>query len=279
MSIDLFPPIPTSTANAAESVFAGSNFYLSTGNQMNKIFAGLCLGEYSSVGHESAIMLAMLYTITTFQYIESLPDSLAAEALRTRVDWKYALHLPLSYQGLAVTSFCQFRKWLVAEEARMEVFQALLFRFSAILVITKGQRLSLNTLNAVETVCLLSRLEVVRSTFSQVFRLLAGRQPEWLGRISLPHWYDRYGGLHRPSISSMGNDDRLELAQSIGADGFYLQNTISSAPLPGVDAFPEVAALKRVWQEQYRQVGEGVLWRKDACAGCPLSSISIVEPL
>jgi transposase len=217
-------------------------------------------------------MLAMLYVITVFQYIESLPDSLAAEALRTRVDWKYALHLPLSYQGLVATSFCQFRKWLVADQSRMEVLQALLLRLSEILVVTKGWRLSLNASTAVESVCLLSRLEVIRLTFSQVLRLLAGRQPEWLGRISLPHWYDRYAGLHRPSISSMGNDGRLELAQAIGDDGFYLQNTISSASLPGVDAFPEVAALKRVWQEQYLQVGEGVLWRKDACAGCILSS-------
>lgn len=272
MNLDLFPPIPASTANAAEFVFGGSNFYLATGNQVNRVFAGLSLGDYSSELQETALWLAMLYIITVFQYIESLPDSLAAEALRTRVDWKYALHLPLSYQGLAVTSFCQFRKWLVAEQKRMEVHQMLLLRFSEILVVTRGRRLSLNAKTAVETVCLLSRLEIVRSTFSQVLRLLAGRQPEWLSRISLPHWYDRYGGLHRPSISSMGNDDRVELVQAIGEDGFYLLNAMSSASLPEVDTFPEVAALDQVWREQYWQVGVSVLWRKDACVGCPLSS-------
>src|SRR4030042_6671078 len=40
-----------------------------------------------------------LALVTAFQFLEDLPDRAAANAVRLRLDWKYALHLPLDYAG------------------------------------------------------------------------------------------------------------------------------------------------------------------------------------
>jgi hypothetical protein len=35
--------------------------------------------------------------VTVFQMLERIPDRLAAELVISRIDWKYALHFPLTY--------------------------------------------------------------------------------------------------------------------------------------------------------------------------------------
>jgi hypothetical protein len=63
------------------------------------------------------------------------------------------------------------------------------------------------------------------------------------------------------------------LAQAIGADGAYLLKAISESSAPGLAHLPEVGALKQVWQEQYEWANGKALWRKAACAACPLASV------
>ncbi len=53
---------------------------------------------YSSEG-KRGISPVILAFVTVFQFMEKLPDRQAAEALRVRLDWRYALHLPLTYTG------------------------------------------------------------------------------------------------------------------------------------------------------------------------------------
>jgi hypothetical protein len=53
----------------------------------------------------SSQILARLYLVTIFQYVETLPDQLARETIRKRIDWKYALHVPLNYPGLGQRLF------------------------------------------------------------------------------------------------------------------------------------------------------------------------------
>jgi transposase len=40
--------------------------------------------------------------VTLFQFAEVLPDRQAAEEVRGRIDWKYALALPLMYGPAAI---------------------------------------------------------------------------------------------------------------------------------------------------------------------------------
>lgn len=48
------------------------------------------------------------------QFMEDLPDRQAAEAVRSRIDWKYALSLELGDPGFDFSVLCEFRTRLIA---------------------------------------------------------------------------------------------------------------------------------------------------------------------
>ena len=272
MSSELFPPIPADTASAARSVFGRSNFYLTTGDQANNLFSGLILDDpYAWVG-QSARSLAILYLITIFQFMETLPDHPAADALRVRVDWKYALHLPLNYPGLDAALFCEFRKWLLMNRTREQTLEVLLSRLSNVLEFSSRQDSFLETRRLISSVCRHSRLAKIWETMCQALEALAAKQPAWLRLVNLPHWYERYGRQRKTLNLAAGGPEQETLAQAIGADGAYLLKAISESETPGLEDLPEVGALKQVWQEQYVWANGKALWRKVACAACPLAS-------
>lgn len=268
MSSEIFPPVPTETARAARSVFGRSNFYLATGDQVNSLFSGIILEDPHGRIHKPSRSQAMLYLITIFQYVETLPDNSAADALRLRTDWKYALHLPLTYPGLSASSFCEFRKWLLSDRTGEQTLQTILTRLSEVMLVTGKPCFSLPSGDIVRKVCLLSRLAMVWDSIGEILGVLAGKQPEWLRTVNLPHWYERYGN-HQKTINLVARDSELEaLAQQIGADGDYLLKAISDAHDLALANLPEILGMKQIWKDQY-VLGEGkISWRKDACAYC-----------
>src|SRR3990172_2341827 len=64
--------------------------------------------------------------VTAFQYMEDIADRAAAEAIRLRLDWKYALHLPLDDTGFNFSVLSEYRARLVNHQAEGRVFEALL---------------------------------------------------------------------------------------------------------------------------------------------------------
>src|ERR1051325_45054 len=62
------------------------------------------------VGGERPWRLAL---ITMFQFVEDLSDRQAADAVRARIDWKYALGLDLDNPGFDHTVLSEFRGRLI----------------------------------------------------------------------------------------------------------------------------------------------------------------------
>src|SRR5438067_10559767 len=56
-----------------------------------------------------------LAVVTVLQYVEGLTDRQAADAVRERIDWKYALGLELSDAGFDFSLLSEFRRRLVEE--------------------------------------------------------------------------------------------------------------------------------------------------------------------
>lgn len=54
-----------------------------------------------------------LALVTVMQFSEGLSDRQAAEAVRARIDWKYALGLRLTDPGFDFSVLCEFRSRLV----------------------------------------------------------------------------------------------------------------------------------------------------------------------
>ena len=97
--------MPSETERVGQFLLAKDSAYRLVGE---KLFETLSEQEfadlYPSEGQPglSPVILAL---VTVFQFIEKLPDRQAAEMLRMRLDWKYALHLPLEYEGFNFSVF------------------------------------------------------------------------------------------------------------------------------------------------------------------------------
>jgi transposase len=57
-----------------------------------------------------------LALITVMQFMEKLPDRQAADAVRGRIDWKYALGLDLTDPGFDATALCECRKFSLLQK-------------------------------------------------------------------------------------------------------------------------------------------------------------------
>src|SRR5438552_39705 len=72
---------------------------------------------------------ARLALVRSLQVAENLTDRQAADAVRSRIDWKYALGLDLTDPGCDYSILSEFRQRLIAEGAAQQLVEALLMRF------------------------------------------------------------------------------------------------------------------------------------------------------
>src|SRR5690242_9120413 len=142
---------------------------------------------------QPALAPAQLALVTLMQFAEQLTDRQAAEAVRARIDWKYALCLALDDPGFDYSVLCEFRARLLAAEQEALLFEALLARCrEAGLVRPRGgQRAdSAAVLAAVRT---LNGLELVDEALRHALHTLAAVARVWLRGACAPDWAERYG--------------------------------------------------------------------------------------
>src|SRR5689334_12450040 len=95
-----FPTLPEATARLAKAVFKRKgNLYLTIGDQLGSLFDDVDFAALYADEGKPALSPNLLALVTIFQFLENLPDREAADAVRARIDWKYALHLALDDQG------------------------------------------------------------------------------------------------------------------------------------------------------------------------------------
>jgi transposase len=87
------------------------------------------------------------------QFVENLSDREAADAVRGRIDWKYALGLALTDPGFDHTVLSEFRTRLVAGGAELLLLDALLERLKAEGLVTKRAGASARTARTCSPPC------------------------------------------------------------------------------------------------------------------------------
>ncbi|MBN1399605.1 MAG: transposase [Anaerolineae bacterium] len=206
---------------------------------------------------EAGIVLAM---VTIFQFTEGLSDEQAIDMLRTRSDWKYALHLPTDFPGFQAAELREFRRQLQASPARQRVFIELLARLQAsrlgLYWPRRPARSSVDRI--VQRVVSLNRLHRALSAMDEALQALAATVPAWLLAISPVHWYSRYPYRQAASDPSTLQQAELDaLANAIVADIGYLLEASEHIDAPDLGAFPEVRALEQVWRQESTPGGSG----------------------
>ena len=80
---------------------------------LGTIFTDLDFAELFPERGQPALSAWRLALVTIMQFVEGLSDRLAAEAVRSRIDWKYALSLELTDPGFDFSVLCEFRRRLI----------------------------------------------------------------------------------------------------------------------------------------------------------------------
>ena len=257
MLVTLFPPLPEDTARAARSVFNIENLYLAIGDQLDALFDEFSWDWPSASGGKPACHVFVLAMVTLFQFAEDLPDRQAAEAVRGRMDWKYALHLSLNDPGFDPAELHEFRQRLLYDSSGQQIFQRLFIRLEKLGLLGSREKRGLDVVTALTAVDALSRLENARAGMRLAMETLAAQHPEWLRAISLPHWYERYGpNVAWPSLPG-SRDQREALTQAIGADISHLLRAVAEADSPAIGGLREVQALQRLWQQEFASRQDG----------------------
>jgi transposase len=84
-------PDPEDTARVAKAAFPKGNLYMRMRGVLGTIYADEDFSELFEVRGRPAIAPWRLALVTVMQFSEGLSDRQAAEAVRARIDWKYAL--------------------------------------------------------------------------------------------------------------------------------------------------------------------------------------------
>jgi transposase len=212
---------------------------------------------------------------SVLQYVEGLSDRQAADAVRGRIDWKYALGLELTDPGFDHTVLSEFRCRLVQGQAEQQLLDTLLDRCRERELIRERGRQRTDSTHVLAAVRVLNRLERVGETMRAALNDLAVMAPEWLQALAPAEWYRRYGrrveNYHLPKTDAA----REELARVIAADGERLLAAVATATdQPELAQLPSVATLRRVWAEQYTGAPGQLRWREVKDMPSPAGLIS-----
>jgi len=118
--------VPESTAAVARPVFRRGSPYLRLRDALGPIFADQQFAALFPSHGQPAEAPWRLALVTLMQFAENLSDRRAADAVRSRIDWKYLLGLELADPGFDASVLSEFRSRLVTGGAETLLLDMLL---------------------------------------------------------------------------------------------------------------------------------------------------------
>src|ERR1700689_2252475 len=211
--------VPEDTRRVALAAFPNGTVCLHIADALGQIYQDDQFKDLFPRRGQPAEAPGRLALATVLQYVEGLSDRQTADAVRGRIDWKYALGLSLTNPGFDHTVLSEFRSRLIKGGAERQLLDTLLQRLrDQGLVKAKGRQRTDST-HVLAAVRGLNRLERVGETARAALNELAVVAPDWLQALAPPAWYERYSRRVENYRLPKAEKERLELAATIGADG------------------------------------------------------------
>jgi len=256
------PCIPEETCHVARAAFPKGTLCLHIADELGAIYNDSQFAPLFPRLGKPAEAPGRLALATVLQFVEGLSDRQAADAVRGRIDWKYALGLSLIDPGFDYSVLSEFRSRLIEGGAERLLLDTLLQRLrDQGLVKAKGRQRTDST-HVLANVRGLNRLERVGETMRAALNELAVVAPDWLQVLAPPVWYERYRCRVENYRLPKSETARLELATAIGADGRQLLAMVNAAvEQPWLAQLPAIHVLLEVWEAQYIEEEEQLRWR------------------
>ena len=171
-------------------------------DELGEVYADARFAAAFGVRGRPGISPGQLMMASVLQFSENLTDRQAAEAVRDRMTWKYALGLELEDPGFDASVLSEFRSRLVAGDLTSLALDALLERLAGLGLVRAGGRQRTDSTHVLGAIRELNRLELAGETLRAALEALAVAAPGWLAGVIGPSWQQVYGAriddLHLP---------------------------------------------------------------------------------
>jgi len=269
--------IPAETAAVARAVLPNGNVYMQMRDQLGTFYCDADFEDLYPERGQPALAPWRLALVLVMQFAEGLSDRQAAEAVRVRLDWKYALGLELTDPGFDFSVLSEFRSRLLEGDAERRLLDRMLDRFSEQGLLKARGRQRTDSTHVLTAARVMRRLEGIGETLRAALNALAATAPEWVREQVPVEWFDRYSKRMEDAKFPTAAAERQALAETFGADGYFLFNAIQhpAAP-PWLRQIPAVEILRQVWLQQF-VIMNGVLQLRDP-KDVPPSAAKIDSP-
>src|SRR5512132_639541 len=197
-----------------------------------------------------------LALVTVLQMAENLTDRQAADAVRDKISWKYALGLGLDDEGFDPSVLSEFRTRVVGHGLEQRVLDLLLAALAEQGLVGAGGKQRTDSTHVIGAVRDLNRLELAGESVRAALEAIAATAPGWLtGVVDVADWGRRYGARVDTWRLPTSKTKRAELMAAYGSDALVLlravDHTGDAAAPPWLAELPAVDVLRRVLVQNY----------------------------
>jgi transposase len=227
-----------------------------------------------------------LALVTALQFAEDLTDRQAAEAVRARLDWQYALGLPLEEEGFDFSVLSEFRDRVAEHGLEEAALDALLAKLAAEGLIRAGGKQRTDSTHVIAAVRALHTIELAGESVRAALEALSAACPDWLtARLCVSDWARRYGARIDSWRLPAGKAERDKLLAGYARDGYALVRACYEESAPAwAREVAAVQVLRTVLMQNFHLDRDGhgreVIRRREPGleSGIPPAHIKISSP-
>ena len=194
-----------------------------------------------------------LALVTVLQMMENLTDRQAADAVRDKISWKYALGLGLDDEGFDASVLSEFRTRVVGHGLEQRVLDLLLEVLVERGLLSAGGKARTDSTHVVAAVRNLNRIELAGESVRACVEAIAAAAPDWLAAvIDVADWGRRYGARVDSWRLPSSAAKRAELVAAYGADAAALLRAVYDPGAPAwLAELPAVEVLRVMLVQNY----------------------------
>ncbi len=255
--------IPVETVRVARAAFPKGSLAIRVRDELGSLFTDEEFVDLFPVRGRPAWSPGRLALVLVLQFVEGLTDRQAAEAVRARIDFKYALGLQLDDPGFDFSVLSEFRDRLVEADAGRRVLDGILVAARDKGLLKTAGRARTDATHVLSSARELSWLEMVAETLRSALNAVAQAVPDWLVGVAEPDWFRHYATRAEDSRFPKARTRRDEVGLRVGRDGMRLLGAVFAADAPpGLGTLTEVETLRQMWVQHFHLV-EGEVRRRD----------------
>jgi transposase len=267
--------IPEETARVARAAYPKGNIYMKMRDALGTIYQDEAFAHLFPQNGRPVEAPWRLAFITVVQFMEGLPDRQAADAVRGRIDLKYALGLELTDPGFDFSILSDFRTRLVQGGAEQVLLDAMLNLFKERGWLKERQQQRTDSTHILAKIRAINRLMCVGEAMRFALNSLAVVAGDWLLALSPEEWLYRYGHRIEEAHLPASRAERQTLAELIGRDGAMLLEAIfDPAAPPLLREIPAIEILRQIWLQNYFYEDGQLRWRSNEDIPPPARYIS-----